>query len=266
MMTTTAELTPAEREHFVREGYLLRREQISENDIERLFEHFAAIHARGTVPGCFEVKEGADPLARWPRMMHPHRFDPISRGLLLDARLMGVVEALYGEPALAAQSMYYWKPPGARGQALHQDDFYLRTRPGDCLAAWVSLDPADSDNGGLRVVPRTHLTTLQCPHQADERVSMSAHEVDLDPGWEAVPVDMGPGDILFFPGRLIHGSLPNRSADRWRRSFICHYVPASAAECARWYQPLLDSTGNERYLAEAGPESDPCGGPEYPIA
>ena len=35
---------------------------------------------------------------------------------------------------------------------------------------------------------------------------------------------MEPGDTLFFDGKTIHGSDANRTADRWRRSFICHYV------------------------------------------
>ncbi len=35
---------------------------------------------------------------------------------------------------------------------------------------------------------------------------------------------MGPGDALFFAGKTIHGSYPNLTQDRWRRSFICHYV------------------------------------------
>jgi ectoine hydroxylase-related dioxygenase (phytanoyl-CoA dioxygenase family) len=171
---------------------------------------------------------------------------------------------LYGEDALAAQSMWYWKPPGARGQALHQDDFYLRTRPGECMAAWLAVDAADAENGALRVVPATHVTPLQCPHEADAGVSFSAHEVDLADAWVTVQVPMGAGDVLYFPGRLIHGSLPNRSAQRWRRSFICHYLPARAAEVARGYQPLLAADGREVRLADPGRESDPCGGPEFP--
>jgi ectoine hydroxylase-related dioxygenase (phytanoyl-CoA dioxygenase family) len=130
------------------------------------------------------------------------------------------------------------------------------------LAAWVALDPSVPENGGLRVVPATHSSELQCPHASDPSVSFSAHEVDLAADWEIVPLSMDAGDILFFGGHLIHGSLPNTSGDRWRRSLICHYVPADAAECARGYQPLLDQSGREIRLADPGTASDPCGGPE----
>lgn len=256
-------LTDAERRQYAAVGYLVRRGQLPATELAALLDHYAALHAGGSRPGCFELGDGADPLQRWPRMMHPHRIDEVSRRLLLDPRLLGVVAELLGEPALAAQSMFYWKPPGARGQALHQDDFYLRTWPGECLAAWVALEPSTPENGGLRVVPGSHGSRLQCPHPADAAVSFSSHEVDLEEGWTVEPVAMDAGDILFFPGSLIHGSLPNRSADRWRRSFICHYVPASSAECARGYQPLLDAAGREVRLGDPGPHSDPCGGPEY---
>ncbi|MBI2298373.1 MAG: phytanoyl-CoA dioxygenase family protein [Armatimonadetes bacterium] len=262
MAVTTSLLSAAERQQFAADGYLVRRAQLDADEIHRLFGHFAQIHARRHVPGCFTAGDGPDPLDRWPRMMHPHRFDSVSRGLLLDARLFGVVSELYGEPALAAQTMFYWKPPGARGQALHQDDFYLRTRPGECMAAWLALDPSTVENGGLRVVPGSHVSPLQCPHPADETQSFSQHEVDLQSEWRVVPVDLRPGDILYFLGRLIHGSPPNESS-RFRRSFICHYIPSSALECSGGYQPLLDSEGREVRTESPGGESDPCGGPEF---
>jgi ectoine hydroxylase-related dioxygenase (phytanoyl-CoA dioxygenase family) len=33
---------------------------------------------------------------------------------------------------------------------------------------------------------------------------------------------MEPGDVLFFNGQVIHGSLPNRSSTRFRRALIAH--------------------------------------------
>ncbi|MEJ7654789.1 MAG: phytanoyl-CoA dioxygenase family protein [Chloroflexia bacterium] len=44
-----------------------------------------------------------------------------------------------------------YSPAGARGQALHQDNFFLKVEPGTCIAAWAALDPADRENGGLEV-------------------------------------------------------------------------------------------------------------------
>jgi len=41
-----------------------------------------------------------------------------------------------------------------------------------------------------------------------------------------VPCEMEPGDVAFFGGHVFHRSLKNRSADRFRRSFVNHYCNA----------------------------------------
>src|SRR5947199_7709222 len=117
---------------------------------------------------------------------------------MLDTRLAVPLEDLLGEEPLAAQSMLYFKPAGARGQALHQDNFYLKVEPGTCIAAWMALDPADRENGGLEVVHGTHKTDIFCPEPADLDVSFTREYVSPPPGLKAVPVDLAPGDVLFF--------------------------------------------------------------------
>jgi hypothetical protein len=56
---------------------------------------------------------------------------------------------------------------------------------------------------------------------------------------------MAVADVLFFHGSLVHGSLPNTSFDRFRRSLIFHYVPESGVEVAKFYQPLISADGRE---------------------
>ena len=107
----------------------------------------------------------------------------------------------------AAQTMFYYKPPGARGQALHQDQTPLRVHPGTCLAAWMAVDDCDEENGCLQIVPRTHDLPRLCTIEADTTLSFSASTVPLPPGSEpAEPVIMKAGDIVFFNGQVIHGS------------------------------------------------------------
>ncbi len=154
--------------------------------------------------------------------------------------------------------MLYFKPSGARGQALHQDNFYLKVEPGTCIAAWVALDPADRENGGLEVVPGTHRMDVFCPEEADTSVSFTRDYVPVPEGLEAVPVDLEPGDVLFFNGQLVHGSQPNRTTDRFRRSFICHYVGRSSERMSAWYRPILDFDGNELEMDE-NKGGGPCG-------
>ncbi|MFI2433411.1 phytanoyl-CoA dioxygenase family protein [Streptomyces sp. NPDC018693] len=238
------------------DGFTVVRGMFGYDEIEAVRAEFAALHAGGAVPGHFEPRAGNDPLDRFPRVMQPHEISGLARGVLLDVRLREVVEVLLGEEVLAAQSMFYFKPPGARGQALHQDNFYLRVEPGTCVAAWIACDVIGRDNGGLEVVPGTHEMDLFCPETADAEVSFAREYVPPPAGLSAVPVDMTPGDVLFFNGTLVHGSQPNRSA-RFRRSFIGHYVGASAERIGGYYRTL--SMRGERVVLPESEGAGPCG-------
>jgi phytanoyl-CoA hydroxylase len=230
--------------------------------VKELVDNFMRMHAGGPIPDCFEPaspeEADGDILELYPRMMHPHRVNELALRYLLDDRLEAVLTGLFGEEPLAAQSMLYFKPAGAKGQALHQDNFYLKVEPGTCIAAWVALDPAVEENGCLEVVPGTHEMDIFCPEEADAEVSFTRDYVPVPEGLEAVPVVMRPGDVLFFNGQLVHGSQPNRSGDRFRRSFICHYIGRSSEKMSVFYRPILDFDGNEVEMAE-NTDGGPCG-------
>jgi phytanoyl-CoA hydroxylase len=247
---------------FHQDGYVILRGLFSADEVRELRDSFTEIHARAPIGAFYQhataEEAGGDPLKLYPRVMHPHRFDALSMRWMLDARIAATLRDLLGEEPLAAQSMYYFKPPGAKGQALHQDNFYLRVRPGTCVAAWVAVDPAVRENGGLVVVPGSNRGELFCPEQADASLSFSREYVKPPAGLSETPVDLQPGDCLFFNGSLIHGSAPNTSRDLFRRSFICHYLPASAKELSHYYFPLHDMAGSvvER---DATTDGGPCG-------
>jgi phytanoyl-CoA hydroxylase len=261
-MAVTKQLTEEQVRDFQENGYLVVRGLLDSGETGALTENFMELHERGSIPGCFEAKtpeeSGGDILKVYPRMMHPHRVNEMALDYLLDDRLEAVLTDLFGEEPLAAQSMMYFKPPGARGQALHQDNFFLKVEPGTCIAAWIALDHIDRDNGGLEVVPGTHDMDIFCPEEADTDVSFTRDYVPVPEGLEAVPVDMEPGDALFFNGQLVHGSQPNTTEDRFRRSFICHYIGRSSDRLSHWYRPILTMDGQEVEIAE-NPDGGPCG-------
>lgn len=203
-----------------------------------------------------------DPLKKYPRFVHPHRRTDTEAGsialeLMLDGRILDVVQALIGPP-LGAQSMFYFKPPGARGQALHQDNTFLRAHPETCLAAWIAIDDVDSANGGLQVVPGSHRTELLCPEPADLAESFSNAQVAVPEGMSKVQTKMTAGDVLFFHGSVVHGSRPNSTTDRFRRALIFHYIPEDSQEIAAFYNPLIRPDRRETVLPEAL-GGGPCG-------
>jgi ectoine hydroxylase-related dioxygenase (phytanoyl-CoA dioxygenase family) len=258
---TATAVTPEQVAFFHREGYLIVRGLFSADEAQALAQHYMDMHARRAIPHyqfvSMEEAKG-DILKVFSRIMQPHRFDEVSKKHLLDPRVANALRALLDEEPVAAQSMLYFKPPGARGQAFHQDNFYLRVRPKNCIAAWVALDRTDPENGGLQVCPGTHTMEVACPQKADLADSFTTELVPPPEGTTPVPVILEPGDTLFFNGSVVHGSTPNTSKDRWRRSFICHYAPESMHEISAGYQPILDMSG-EVVKYENAQGGGPCG-------
>jgi len=256
---SAAKITGAQLEQFDKDGFLVMPGLLSRNDVRELADAHNALYERRNVPGCFMADPNdPEPLKRYPRMMHPHRVSDVAMRYMLHPTLEPVLAALLDERPIAAQSMFYWKPPTARGQALHQDNFYLKAYPGTCLAAWVPVDRADRDSGGLFVVPGSHKMDLFCPEEADPTVSFTKEFVPVPDGLAQVPVDLEPGDVLFFGGNVIHGSESNRTSDRFRRSFICHYIGESSQEVSRFYKPLYWFDGTEVTVPDAT-GGGPCG-------
>jgi ectoine hydroxylase-related dioxygenase (phytanoyl-CoA dioxygenase family) len=247
---------------FKQHGYAVARGLFSQAEVEEIKINFARIAENGPIPGFFDKvsreESGGDPLLEFPRVMQPHRFDAISRKNLVHLGVLTCLKELMQEDALAAQSMFYYKPPGSRGQAMHQDNFYLLVEPQTCVAAWTAIDDTDPDNGCMYLVADTAEEEIACPETANAAESFTTHFVPTPKGKKAVPCRMKAGDTLFFNGNSIHGSGPNRSKYRFRRSFICHYVPKSTTRISKHYLPLLTPEGLD-VMIEANTGGGACG-------
>lgn len=250
------------RQRYERDGVLVRRSVLGASDIAQIRTTFMEQVGRDASLGFDDHVPDGDPLARYPRFVHPHRrtdtaVGALASALMFDPRIFCTVTEMIG-PALGAQSMFYFKPPGARGQAMHQDNLSLRAHPETCLAAWIAVDDCDADNGGLAVVPRSHTIEIACPEGADPSESFTDSKIPIPEGMLVVQTGLRAGDVLFFHGSLVHGSRPNSSTTRFRRSLIFHYIPEAATEISRFYQPLVSPTGVAVSRADAQ-GGGPCG-------
>jgi ectoine hydroxylase-related dioxygenase (phytanoyl-CoA dioxygenase family) len=229
-------MTPLDEEQVRRYdegGYLVVRGLLPRSLVARMIDHFMTLRAEGPKPGDSggTADHPDDPNHRFPRMIDMHRWDRLSGEWAQRREITTAASQLLRDDAVLNQTMVYFKPPGARGQAMHQDQQYLTFDP--LIGVWVALDPADAAVGGMVVAPGSHRLGLQPLVQADTAVSFTRHESVRPAGiGDEIGIDMQPGDALFFDGRLIHGSRPNTSADRWRRSFSCHYVGRHSREFA----------------------------------
>ena len=255
-------------EQFENDGYLLVRSLLSQEEVEEINHRFREIHNNGQgMPGYYEPAKSQDaadrpddPLNQYPRVIQPHRWDAVSRKYLLHPKIQRVLIEILGQEPMAVQSMFYFKPPGSRGQEMHQDQFYLSVEPGTCVAAWTAIDYCDAENGGMMVVPKTNRSDVVCPEKAEATKSFTKHYVRPPAGTKPLLIDMAPGDTLFFNGSAIHGSGPNRSKNRFRRSFISHYASGDAKRISAHYLPCLNFQGDEISL-ETNAAGGVCGEP-----
>ena len=243
---------------FVRVDNLYSESELRE--IEDFFEEYKR-NGESVFEGGSRYGE-VDPAKRQVRAMQPHRYSEKVRNWFLKPAVMDVLAVLLGKEALGAQTMYYYKPPGAKGQGMHQDNFYLLAQPATCIAAWTPIDDSTEENGCLWVVPGSHKHDIHCPEGDREAKWSNYGDSHINPfprDAKPVPVPVKRGQTLFFGGQLIHGSGPNRTTDRFRRTFIGHYVDETTERLADFYRPVLDRHGNVVSQVEIATGGGPCG-------
>ena len=241
---------------FDEQGFVVARSLFSTVESEELLDHFRQLRGKGDRELDYT---GEAYKKEFPRMLHMHRWDDVSLKWLLSERIAHWLRVLGGGlDAYAIQTMVYYKDPGKRGQALHQDQLFIRVQPGTSIAAWMALEHADEHNGCMQVAPGSHKLPLLCEAEADTSVSFTDVGSQVPDDLETVPVVMNAGDVLFFHGKLIHGSLPNTTTDRSRVALIGHYVTGDATRIADFYHPVLRMDGT--YVEfENSPGGGPCG-------
>src|SRR5262245_44225804 len=119
-------ISPEQVAQFHRDGYCVVDGLFSRAEIEAIeafFEDFRHIGLAVFDKG--HKYEEIDPTKNQLRAMHPHRHSERAKAWALNPRVASVLATLLGRDPLLAQTMYYFKPPGAKGQGMHQDNFYL---------------------------------------------------------------------------------------------------------------------------------------------
>ena len=213
-------------------------------------------HAQGflVVPSLL-TKEEVDAFVTYEATQDPecrdhldnHKKDGHWWGIAAHPNVAGIARQILGAEPMIVQTMYMEKYPAAEGKgtALHQDSHYLPNEPNTLMACWLAMSDTDGENGGLCVMPRSHVRGLYPTHKAtnaqDHQVWESEHlmrdrtgkewkqvfysfEIDGLDRSAVVNLNVPRGSGVFFTGMTIHGSYGNRSAGRVRRAFATHFV------------------------------------------
>ncbi len=166
-----------------------------------------------------------------------HSHSAHARDLYLHPTMFRMMELIYGEPAVAFQSLYF---EYGSGQALHRDPMFVVTKPvSHLLASWVALEDVDPDSGPLAYVPGSHRWpwfefepgTVVCgPKVTKERreeFDVWKRSMMRERGVEAMPFTGRRGDAFIWHGGLLHGGIPVHDRTLTRKSFVVHYSTAA---------------------------------------
>lgn len=101
------------------------------------------------------------------------------------------------------------------GSPWHQD--YPYWKGSHKYSVWIALDDANPDNGCLKVVPGSHLSSVAHDGEVTDDLGFGNRlsETAIDPS-KVVDLPASKGDAIVFHDLLLHASYPNTSgADRW---------------------------------------------------
>ncbi|MEZ4279328.1 MAG: phytanoyl-CoA dioxygenase family protein [Myxococcota bacterium] len=189
-------------------------------EIDRVEREQAIAYGANDFEG-FRTRRIFNLIARGPRF----------RELVLEPRILAVVEAILGEGFLLSGTTSMHISPGETPQLLHPDDGMVslpRPHPATMVTTLWALTDFTRDNGATRFVPGSHRRTGFVPTPEEEAA-------------EAICAEMPAGSVLVFHASLWHGGGPNTTRDVERYGLSIQYV----AGWCRQQQNLMLGTPRE---------------------
>lgn len=272
-------LGPSEMERFFEDGFVVIENVLDEAQLEALRASlpklFSGKFDTGVYPDEWYWREGMSLPDVTRHMANAWKADLTVAKLALSADIGRAAALLSGwTGARLGQDTIWWKPPKTKAVSFHQDSSYMDfLDPPKTITCWVALDQTHRDAGTLEYVAGSHrwpLTQIPEGFHAPEdhralmkRAAIEAGELDA----KTVPMEVPAGSCVFHCGEIWHGSGPNLTSDRARRSIGIHMVQVNAqfsnrkgGYIYRRYQRTGDPALDESYFpvlwAEDGRRTD----------
>ena len=203
---------------YSREGQITAPAKLSEQTVSSMREKMEALFAArpelGTdyLPALIEIDRGWLEFAVLPE-------------------ILDIVEQLIGPDIIVWSSALFCKSPiGGKSTPWHQDAQYWPIRPLETTTVWIAIDPANRENGCLRVVPGSHRNKEIFRHSLNESDQLVLNqELHSSVREQITPADviLDRGMFSFHDAYMIHGAEPNNSGKR-RAGLTFRYMPASS--------------------------------------
>lgn len=218
-------LSVAEWEQFQRDGFLVSRQLVPAairelmlavtldgvgHEIEPI-EYEAELHYPGAPPSL--AAEGGRTIRR---LKQAHSRHYVFTQCLSDEELSGRLVDLLGPrvvmPLAHHNCIMTKQPKFSSDTGWHQDIRYWAYQRPDLISVWISLVPERVENGCLRVIPGSHRMNFE-RSRFDEalffREDLPENQAVIA---NAVPVELDPGDVLFFHAKTLHAASRNHTA------------------------------------------------------
>lgn len=225
--------TPENVAFYAANGYLVAPHLLSGNEIAELKKETAAIFRgeRGYLDGIIKVEKGetdAEVLKKYVAIHFPHKISTLIHNYLFHKRIVDVLTRIVSPNLKSMQSMLFVKAPGKKGQAWHQDEFYIPTRDRSLVGAWIAIDDATVENGCLWIIPgRPGYMMQRVSSHSPEYADVDTIDVS-DLKDQMIPVEVKSGSVVFFNGYTLHSSQSNKTTDCFRTALVNHYMSAES--------------------------------------
>ena len=233
---TEGKLSRENRDYYKQQGFLVAGQLFDAEETEAIYNEAIEIFKgnRGDIPGIHPVDSHAsdrEVLKQYTAIHFPHKISGLIRECLAHRKITQILTGLVSLNVKCMQSMLFVKGPGKKGQAWHQDEYYIPTRDKSLIGVWIAVDDADLGNGCLWVIPGSHqegYIRKRVPYNGDDYADTDVNDISPYTEEDALPVEIKKGSVVFFHGYLLHRSLANKSKDRSRMALVNHYMSAES--------------------------------------
>ena len=242
MTYQSVQFTDAQMNQFQTDGFLVLEQFLPQALVDRLVSRFEPLFdtqlETGVYPDEWHGRPGLSQPNATRQMSGLWRCDRALASLSFAAEIarLNATLARWHGGRLAMDSCWI-KPPGAPAVSFHRNNTYATCiAPSTMITCWMALSDAIATAGTLEVVPGSH--QWDC---TDRPRFLHAPQDDYrQPLWQAAAeagvakpeiaaIALPPGGCVFLHGNLWHGSAPNTTTDRTRRSMAVSTFPADAA-------------------------------------
>ena len=151
--------------------------------------------------------------------------------LAMTPDILDLVEQLIGPDIILWGCHVICKPAGDGHETpWHQDGHYWPIRPLANCTVWVALDESTTENGCLRVIPKSHAAKITHPHLHEDRQDLVLQQRTADDAFdarEAADLELQPGQMSMHDIYMIHGANANTSTKR-RAGVALRYMPGTS--------------------------------------